>query len=496
MKQTLLSLLLVTAAYVQAQDPKPIEAKPTKEPELVTTSHQVTIKGQTVSYKATTGYLTLREENGKARANVFFIAYTKDGVTDPSKRPVTYTFNGGPGSASVWLHMGAIGPKRIVMTDKGEMTRPPYQVVDNEYTWLDFTDLVFIDPVETGYSRPAEGVDKKAFLGYTEDIQSVGDFIRLWTTRNARWGSPKFLSGESYGTTRASGLSGYLQDRYGMYLNGLTLISSIMNFQTARFEKGNDLPYALFLPTYAAIAWYHKQVPAYPTLKALLADVEAFVLGEYNTALLKGDRLTAAERQSVVAKLQKFTGLSADFIERVNLRIEIGRFDKELLRKEGKTVGRLDGRFTGVDYDNAGERNEFDPSYNAAIYGPYTVAIYDHLRRTLKYENDLPYEILTGRVQPWNYNNVQNEYLNTSETLRNAISKNPYLKVHICNGYYDLATPYFATDYTVNHMMLAPALRGNITQTFYESGHMMYIHKPSLVQMTNDVAEFYKATLK
>lgn len=470
------------------------KAKPASAPDmpLSVTQHQITLNnGQVLRYKATTGYLTLREEDGKARANIFFIAYTKEGVTDTRTRPVTFTFNGGPGSSSVWLHMGTAGPKRVLMTEKGEALAPPYQIVDNLYTWLDDTDLVFIDPVMTGYSRPAEGIDKKEFLGYNEDIAAVGDFIRLWTTRFQRWHSPKYLAGESYGTTRAAGLSGYLQDRHGLYLNGLILISAIMNFQTARFEKGNDLPYALFLPTYAAIAWYHKQLGnEFPDLKTLLPQVENFALNEYTLALMKGDRLSDAEQKAVAEKLSKFTGLSTDYLLRTNLRINIQRFCKELLRHERKTVGRLDGRITGFDYDYAGETNEFDPSYNAAIYGPYTTAINDYVRRELKYENDLPYEILTSRVQPWNYNNVQNQYLNVAETLRQAISKNPYLRVLIANGYYDLATPYFATDYTVNHMFLDPSLRGNIRMTYYESGHMMYIHFPSLVQLDKDVSAF------
>jgi carboxypeptidase C (cathepsin A) len=492
------SLLAVwaVASSALAQD-KIVAPKATQpDPAPVVTQHRVTVGGQVVNYTATTGYLTLREENGKERANIFFIAYTKDGVANPSTRPVTFSFNGGPGSSSVWLHLGALGPRRILMTDDGQALRPPYQLVDNEFTWLDETDLVFIDPVMTGYSRPADGVDKKEFHGYTEDVQSVGDFIRLWTTRYQRWGSPKFLAGESYGTTRAAGLSGYLQDRHGLYINGLVLISSILNFQTARFERGNDLPYALFLPTYAAIAWYHKKVPTYPDLKTLLPEVERFALNEYTLALTKGDRLSPAERQSVVAQLQKFTGLSATYLEQTNLRINIQRFCKELLRAERKTVGRLDGRLTGHDYDYAGETNEFDPSYNATIYGPYTTAINDYLRRELKYENDLPYEILTGRVQPWNYNNVQNQYLNVAETLRQAITKNPYLHVLVGNGYYDLATPYFATDYTFAHLELDPSLRPNVSMTYYPSGHMFYIHKPSLIQFKQDVAKFIKQALK
>jgi carboxypeptidase C (cathepsin A) len=492
---SLLTFWLLTGA-IFGQD-KIIAPKATQpDPVPVVTQHRVTVNGQVINYTATTGYLTLREENGKERANIFFIAYTKDGVADPATRPITYSFNGGPGSSSVWLHMGALGPRRILMTDQGEATKPPYQVAENEYTWLDQTDLVFIDPVMTGYSRPADGVDKKEFHGYVEDVSSVGDFIRLWTSRYKRWASPKFLAGESYGTTRAAGLSGYLQDRHGMYINGLVLISSILNFQTARFERGNDLPFALFLPTYAAIAWYHKQVPAYPDLKTLLAEVERFAQNDYTLALMKGDKLTDQEKQYLIGQIRKFTGLSAEYLDETNLRINIQRFCKELLRKDRKTVGRLDGWLTGFDYDYAGENNEFDPSYNAAIYGPYTTAINDYVRRELKYENDLPYEILTGRVQPWNYNNVQNQYLNVAETMRQAMTKNPSLQVLVCNGYYDLATPYFATDYTMNHLGLDKSLRKNIRLTYYESGHMMYIHKPSLAQFKLDVANFIKEALK
>lgn len=490
-------LLIFNFLSSDAQDKKPAADKSMPEPTLSVTSHSIKVKGQVINYKATTGYMLMREEDGKPKANIFFIYYAKEGVSDPRTRPLTYSFNGGPGSSSVWLHLGALGPKRIMMTDEGEMTKPPYEVVDNEYTWLDETDLVFIDPVITGYSRPVEGVDKKEFHGYVEDIASVGDFIRLFTSRFQRWNSPKFLAGESYGTTRAAGLSGYLQERHGLYLNGLVLISSILNFQTARFEKGNDLPFSLFLPTYAATAWYHKKAGTdYKDLKTFLAEVENFALGEYTLALTKGAKLSEAEEASVVSKLSKYTGLSAEYIRQTNLRIEIQRFCKELKRKDMETVGRLDSRIKGKDYDYAGERNEYDPSLAGAISGPYTMAINDYVRRVLKYENDLPYEILTGRVQPWNYNNVQNQYLNVAETMRGAISRNPYLKVLICNGYYDLATPYFATDYTISHLFLGKSLQNNIKMTYYEAGHMMYIHKPSLIKLKDDVSGFIKEALK
>ncbi len=496
---TLTLLMLLCNIHIFSQKDDAAKAATMEiEPAPSVTKHSLRLaSGKTINYTATTGYTVLKTEDGEPRAKIFSVAYTLDGVTDPANRTITFAFNGGPGSSSVWLHMGALGPKRIVMTDEGGATPPPYKVVDNEYSWLEYTDLVFIDPVMTGYSRPAKGVDKKEFTGYEEDLESVGEFIRLYTSRNGRWNSPKFLAGESYGTTRACGLSGHLQDRYGLYLNGLVLISHITNFQTARFQIGNDLPYPLFLPTYAATAWYHKKLsPEYSDLKKLLAEVETFAMSEYTLALMKGDRLTEDERKGIAQKLARYTGLSEDFVLRANLRPVIHNFTKELRRDEGLTVGRLDSRFTGSDYNGIGDSYEFDPSYNKAIYGPYTMAINDHLKRSLNYSNDIPYEILTGRVRPWNYDNVQNEYLNVAETLRQAMHKNPYLKVLVCNGYYDLATPYFATQYTFDHMFLDEKLKGNISMKYYEAGHMMYIHKPSLEIMSNDVKEFYGKSLK
>ncbi|MES2734090.1 MAG: peptidase S10 [Bacteroidota bacterium] len=491
-----LALFLWIFLHSYAQPPQKEVRQSSPDLPLSITRHQITVNGKPLFYTATAGYTVVRDEEGKAKANIFFITYTKDNVNDPATRPLTFSFNGGPGSSSVWLHMGALGPRRVLMTDLGEALRPPYKVVDNEFTWLDETDLVFIDPVMTGYSRPAEGVDKKEFTGYEEDIRSIGEFIRLYSSRAGRWSSPKFIVGESYGTTRAAGLSGYLQDRHGLYLNGIVLISAILNFQTAVFESGNDLPFGLFLPTYTAMAWYHKKLsPEFTALKPLLEEVQQFAMNEYSLALAKGDRLTDTERKGIIDKLNRYTSLSKEYLDRSNLRIYANRFTKELLRAEKKTVGRLDGRFTGVDYDYVGETNEYDPSYNTAIYGPYTAAINDYLKRELQYSNDLAYEILTSRVWPWNYNNVQNKYLNVAEILRQAMSKNPYLKVHICNGYYDMATPYFATDYTVNHLFLDKTLRPNISQTFYEAGHMMYIHKPSMIQLRKDISVFFRSAL-
>ena len=479
----------------KGKDRKSGDEKPPKEEKPVVTHHEIRIGGAPLRYTATAGYMPMKDEAGKLKANIFFMAYTKDGAG--SRRPVTFTFNGGPGSSSVWLHLGAIGPKRVVMGDDGQPLPPPYRLVDNEYSWLAFTDLVFIDPVTTGYSRPAPGEKPEQFHGVEEDIESVGEFIRLYATRYTRWASPKFLAGESYGTTRAAGLSGYLQDRYGMYLNGIVLISTILNFQTTDFAVGNDAPYMLFLPSYTATAWYHKRLPAdlqSGSLAKAVAESEKFALGEYNLALTRGSTLPPAERQAILKKLARLTGLSEKFIDSNELRVPLARFTKELLRDERRTVGRLDSRFQGIDRDAGGERFDFDPSY-AAIYGTYTAMINDYVRSELKYENDLPYEILTARVRPWNYGSAQNRYVNVADTLRGAISQNRDLKVFVAAGYYDFATPYFAAEYTFSHLGLDPSLDKNIRLEHYESGHMVYIHKPSLLKMTSDVASFYQSAL-
>lgn len=484
-------ILLITSLLIWCGGQLAQAQSYTDEPSI--TQHEIVVDGETIRYTATAGYMPMQSEQGEDQAYVFYIAYTKDGVQDPASRPICYTFNGGPGSSSVWLHMGGLGPKRILTQDDGNTVAPPYGVADNPYTWLDETDLVFIDPMMTGWTRPAAEVEKKKFLGYEEDLALVGDFIRLYTHRNQRWASPKYLAGESYGTTRAAGLTGYLQNRHGMYLNGIILISAVLDFSTIRDHHGNDLSPLLRLPTFAATAWYHGQLgDRYPDLSTLLKEVEGFVHNEYALALLQGDNLSTQERNLVIEKLHQFTGLSRTYIDQTNLRFFVGRFNKELLRTEGKTVGRLDSRFIGVDYDDAGERYEYDPSYNGVIYGPFTTAVNDHLGRTLGVQNDLPYEILTRRARPWNYSNVQNRYLNVAETLRESMSKNPNLKVWVASGYYDLATPYFATEYVLDHMFLMPDLKENITVTYYEAGHMVYIDQASLVQMKEDLVAFMR----
>ena len=504
------TLLLFTASPCLAQQPqaqaekagdKPAEKpKDEKKPSVpeeksVVTKHSIKIDGKEIKYTATAGTILLKLEDGTPKASIFYVAYTKDDVSDPSQRPITFSFNGGPGSSSVWLHLGLLGPRRVLMGDAGSLLPPPYKLVDNDTSLLDVSDLVFIDPVSTGYSRAVPGEAPKQFHGVEEDVQSVAEFIRLYATRNKRWSSPKFLAGESYGTTRAAGLSGYLQQRFGMYLNGIVLISAILNFQTAEFDTGNDLPYILYVPTYTAIAWYHKKLPQdlQGDLQKALEESRKFATGEYADALAGGDSLPAARRTEIAQKLSRLTGLSPDYIDRTNLRIEISRFTKELLRGQRRTVGRIDARFLGIDRDAAGEEPEFDPSI-AAITGPYSGVLNDYVRSDLKFDSDLPYEILTGRVYPWNYAPYENRYVNVAETLRRAMTQNPFLHVFVAKGYYDLATPFFAADYTFDHLGLDPTLRGHLSGAYYEAGHMMYVHTPSRVKLKADMAQFLKSS--
>ena len=480
------------------------EEKPAPKDNLVETKHTLTIGGKEIKYTVTTGTMVLKEETAdsgkesegeKPRAEIFFIAYTKDGGKDKSKRPLTFSFNGGPGSSSVWLHLGILGPRRVVQEFDGNLPRPPYQLTDNEFSLLDETDLVFIDPVSTGYSRAVEGQKPVEYHGFKKDIESVGDFIRLYTTRYQRWLSPKFLIGESYGTTRSAGLSGYLYDRHGMMLNGIMLISSVLDFATIDFAFGNDLPYIMYLPGYAATAWYHDALTTpHKTLQKLLNEVEEFALGQYASALLKGDMLTPEERAVIAEKLSRYTGLSQQFIERSNLRIKDQHFFKELLRERGLTVGRLDSRLTGIDRSGVTETPESDPLLDAVL-APYTAGFYHYVRAELKFESDLPYEILSSRVHPWSFKEFEGQAIYVAETLRKAMTVNPHLKVFVANGYYDLGTPYFATEYTFNHLGLHESLRGNLSMAYYEAGHMMYIHMPSLEALKRDLAEFIQSAM-
>ena len=469
------------------------------EDKLSVTHHSVTINGEEIRYTATTGTLILKEEvnkeGEKPKAAVFFIAYTRDDVEDTATRPITFSFNGGPGSSSVWLHLGVLGPRRVKPDEDGELPHPPYQLTNNECSILDKTDLVFIDPVSTGFSRAVPGEEAKQFHGFKKDIESVGDFILLYLGRYKRWGSPKFLIGESYGTTRAGGLAGYLQERHGTYLNGIMLVSVVLNFQTIRFAPGNDLPYILFLPTYAATAFYHKRLDEVDTeFETFIDEVRAFATGDYTVALMQGNTISPTERADIVKKLAGYTGLTPEYIERTDLRINIARFCKELLRDEARTVGRFDSRYKGIDRDSAGENYEYDPS-GAVTQGAYTANLNNYVRGELEFESDLPYEILSRRVHPWDYSGHQNQYVNVADTLRKAMTVNPALKVFVANGYYDLATPFLASEYTFTHLGLDPSLKDNITMAYYKAGHMMYIDQAELQKMKKDLDAYLDAVL-
>ncbi len=505
---TVVVTLLVASLAAQqpaTAPPQPSSSKPEPAPAVtpfdgpdtpVVTHHEQRANGKTLRYTATTGFLPIRSAQGEIEARVFFIAYTLDGVTDPARRPLTVSFNGGPGSSSVWLHLGALGPKRVAMNDDGTMPAPPYRLVDNDATWLDQTDLVFVDPVGTGYSRPVKPELGSKFWGVQGDLQSVGEFIRLYVTRYGRWTSPLFMVGESYGTTRAAGLAGHLIDR-GLAFNGILLVSSILNFQTARFVTGNDLPYVLFLPTYTATAFYHKRLAPdlQRDLPATLREVEAWAAGDYTVALAKGATLTGAARAAVADKLARYTGLSRDYVERADLRVEIQRFCKELLRDQGRTVGRLDSRFVGFDRSGVAEQPDFDPSLTA-IRPPYTAALNDLVRRTLGFESDAPYHILGGGIGQWDWGSSGSGFADTGDALRDAFAKNPHMRVFVASGYFDLATPYFATEYTLGHLGLPPSLASRITRRYYQAGHMMYIDVDELAALRRDVGAFIADALK
>ncbi|HWY52020.1 MAG TPA: hypothetical protein VNW72_11115 [Chthoniobacterales bacterium] len=531
------------ATAVSSKDEKDRDKDKSKEEEKEqppsVTDHTLTVGGKTIRYRATAGYMVMRDwsekkkpEGGdeeksrepgqspppppakesekskekdkdkdepKQKAKVFYVAYTRTDIgNDPSKRPITFSFNGGPGSASVWLHLGALGPRRTELTERGEAPLAPYHLVDNEATWLDSTDLVFIDPVSTGYSRSVPGEDPKQFHGFKEDLASVGDFIRLYTSRSARWASPKFIIGESYGTTRAAGLSDYLQERYGFYVNGIILVSSVLDFSSIRFAPGNDRPYPLYLPSYTAAAWYHKKLQQDLQNKPLadvLRESENFASNQYLLALNRGDQLEGNQGKELASNLARLTGLPADTIAQWNFRIPARRFFFDLLKDRNRSIGRYDARFTGIRYEPGTEEIDFDPSYEAVL-GPYSAMMNDYLRRELKFESDLPYEMIAD-VRPWNYASVaQNQYLDVAEDLKKAMSRNPYLKLWVCCGYYDLATPYYAAENVLHGMQLDPSIRGNFRLTFYEAGHMIYINHPSLLQFRKDAGDFMQDALK
>ncbi len=501
----LLSFAVVLPAV--AQEPKPPEKAATPAPDkpapaAAVTHHRIALGGRTIAYTATAATIDLRNDAGDATGRMFAVAYTQEGVTDLKTRPVTFCFNGGPGSSSLWLHMASFGPVRVETTDAGSTPPAPYAIVDNGDTLLDKTDLVFVDAMGTGFSRLLGKGEGKDFYGTDPDIAAFGQFIERWLSQNKRWNSPKFLLGESYGTTRAAGLLRYLQDR-GTAFNGAVMVSSYLNawddFNAPPF--GQDLPYALYLPTMTATAWYHDKLSPKPEkLEPLLDEVRKFALGDYLHALAQGSRLGAAERDAVVAQLHRYTAMPEDFLRQANLRIDPSRFEKELLRGDRRTVGRLDARFLGIDHDAAGEYPESDAA-DDAFAAAFATSLNAYLRDTLGYATDDLY-------RPTNYPEVGKDWddhhsiggrkyalPDVAEDLRIAMSANPHLRIFFANGWFDFACPFFETEYSVSHMGLESGLEKNMVWGYYPSGHMIYVHPPSRKQMRDEIARFYDGSL-
>ena len=476
----------------QTPPPAADPAKPAEETPVVT-HHKITVGGKTLAYTATTGRMAIKNDQGVIEAQMFYVAYTLD--TSGAKRPLTFAFNGGPGSATVWLHMGCFGPKRVKMQPNGFMPHPPFELEDNQNTILDKSDLVFVDAIGTGFSRATTPELGKKFWTVKGDIAAFGEFVRLYLQKNSRWTAPIYLAGESYGTTRAAGLAGYLAD-HGIALNGIVLISTVLNFQTIGFATGNDVPFVLYLPTYAmTAAYHHKLAPELEkNLDSLRSEVEKWATTEYLEALQQGDALSAPAKQSVIDHLARYTGLSKQFIERNNLRVDLDHFDAELLRDEGKTVGRLDARFTGVNEGGTEQSPDYDPTA-AGIRPPYTAVFGDYVKQELGYQSDSQYYVLGGGVGKWDFEVTGwSGFADTSQALRQAFAKNPFLHVYIAEGLYDAATPYFAAEYTFNHMGLTAAAHKNIVRDQFAAGHMVYIDNDCMTQLKRGVDALYDRT--
>jgi carboxypeptidase C (cathepsin A) len=460
----------------------------------VVTHHTLSMNGKAIAYTATTGRLPLKRADGKIEAEMFFVAYTLDGE-DAAKRPLTFAFNGGPGSASVWLHMGALGPKRVVLQQNGFMPAAPFRVEDNPDTLLDRSDIVMVDAMATGYSRAANADLTKKFLGVKGDVQAFGEFIRLYLSRYERWGSPLFLFGESYGTTRAAGLSGYLAD-HGIAFNGVTLLSTAVDFATLEWNNSNDLPYFLLVPSFSMIAAYHHKLAADLTgdINKTRDDVVRWSLNDYAMALAKGDALSSDEHRKIVEQLSRYIGLRPEVIEAHNMRIDVPTFMRELLLDQKLVTGRLDGRFTSPD---PGDRF-FDPT-SSAILPPYTSTFYNYLRNDLNYKIDMPYRVFAYDepvFQKWDWGNAEEGFPSTADGLRSAIIKNPYMKVLVMEGYYDLATPFAAANYTIDHLNLGPKYREGISFATYNAGHMVYVDRAEHDKMKKDLVQFMDKCLK
>jgi len=466
------------------------------------THHDLTLNGKVLHYTATAGTLLIRDgEDDHPYGSIFSVAYTLDGA-DPNTRPVTFLYNGGPGSATIWLHMGSVGPVRVV-TDSPKATGPaPYQIVPNQYSLLDQTDLVFIDAPLTGFSRAVGKGTPKDFTGVDQDLKAFDKFILRWVTVNQRWNSPKYLFGESYGTTRSAGLADVLQND-GISLNGVVLLSSILNYNV--MAPGLDNDYIGNLPSYAAIAWYHDKLQNKPAdLKAYLNEVRAFARGDYAEALAEGDQISPEKFDAIAAKVAGYTGLSVEYVKEAKLRVSAFRFRKELMRDEGDILGRYDARFEGTDVDNAGEFPAYDPS-DTGITGAFVAAFHDYLTSQLKYDTTETYRPSAGNIGEWDWHHRppggifrgfggQQQMPYVAGDLADAMRKNPKLKVFSANGLFDLATPFFITEYDLDHMMLAPELRKNVEFGYYPAGHMVYLNVEALKEFRHDLTGFYAET--
>lgn len=488
------SLLTPAVSAQNAAAPKPTAEKEAPavvpSPNVSVTRHSGNFGGQRINYSATAGETHLKGADGTPRAAIFSTSYVRE-PRDPS-RPITFLFNGGPGSGSVWLHMGAFGPKRVAIPSDGtDDGAPPYPLVDNADSLLDVTDIVFIDPVGTGFSHALGKTDPKDFWGVTKDAESVAEFIRLWLNDNGRWNSPKYLGGESYGTTRSAAVVNQLEGTFNdVSLNGIILISTVLDFGAGADTPGNELSPILNVPSMAATALYHGKARASST-EAFVEEARGFATGPYAAALLKGQRLGAEERMSVRRELARFTGLSEAYLEQADLRVEPARFYKELLRDRGLTVGRLDSRYTGRDYDNAGETPDNDPSFYGIDAG-YTAAINQHVRENLKFRTDRSY-VTIGNVGPWDWRlglgRDRDAYLNVTPYIGKALRENSGLKVFVGQGYYDFATPFFAAEYALSRTGIP---QDRIHYEYYGSGHMMYVRDEDRVKLSRDVRDFIR----
>lgn len=466
-------------------------------PLRIVTHHAVTIDGQRVEYDATLGSIILRDSADRPIGNLHYTAYTRTGVGAGARRPITFAYNGGPGSSSIWVHMGAFGPRRVPIPDTVHAPPPPYRLVDNQYSILDVTDLVFVDPIGTGLSRPV-GIGKgKDFWGVDEDASSLSQFITRWLSDNGRWNSPRYLLGESYGTTRSAAIANYLQNRYSTDLNGVMLVSAVLDFQTITFDAGNVMPYILYLPAYTAVASYHHALPTQPAnLRSYLSEVERFATTDYAQALLQGWKLDPVTRARVVAKLHEYTGLDTTYLSRANLRVSAGEFEAELLRERGVVVGRLDARFTGPSDEPLAQGATYDPQ-STSISSAYVSEFNTYLRDELGYKGDRPYAV-SGRVQPWNWNHPAARgwpgHTNVSIDLAEAMRHDPNLQVLLNSGVYDLATPYFAAEWAMQQMDIPASLRSHVHMAEYEAGHMVYVYEPSLAELRKNIVSFIAGT--